>query len=206
MKLTEQVSRIKQLIFELSPQTSGVKEFLDFVRNRPELIRYVGFESYDELEYYVYDSTYEEFIELEDEIIEFLDRKKESINDEMDEIQRASQDLSRNEGIEVSVDELKKLFHDTDEVILNDEIWKKLENTESNQIMKGEMKKAEDVAKKYDKTSPKILKKALLKNEYKRPLIIKFGDRYHLVAGNTRLCTAAALGFRPNVLIADIGN
>jgi hypothetical protein len=206
MKLTEQVSRIKQLIFELSPQTSGVKEFLDFVRNRPELIRYVGFESYDELEYYVYDSTYEEFIELEDEIIEFLDRKKESINDEMDEIQRASQDLSRNEGIEVSVDELKKLFHDTDEVILNDDIWKKLENTESNQIMKGEMKKAEDVAKKYDKTSPKILKKALLKNEYKRPLIIKFGDRYHLVAGNTRLCTAAALGFRPNVLIADIGN
>lgn len=206
MKLTEQVSRIKQLIFELSPQTSGVKEFLDFVRNRPELIRYVGFESYDELEYYIYDSTYEEFIELEDEIIEFLDRKKESINDEMDEIQRASQDLSRDEGIEVSVDELKKLFHDTDEVILNDDIWKKLENTESNQIMKGEMKKAEEVAKKYDKTSPKILKKALLKNEYKRPLIIKFGDRYHLVAGNTRLCTAAAIGFRPNVLIADIGN
>ena len=72
--------------------------------------------------------------------------------------------------------------------------------------MKGEMKKAEEVAKKYDKTSPKILKKALLKNEYKRPLIIKFGDRYHLVAGNTRLCTAAAIGFRPNVLIADIGN
>jgi hypothetical protein len=206
MKLTEQVSRIKQLIFELSPKTSGVKEFLDFVRNRPELIRYVGFESYDELEYYIYDSTYEEFIELEDEIIEFLDRKKESINDEMDEIQRASQDLSRDEGIEVSVDELKKLFHDTDEVILNDDIWKKLENTESNQIMKGEMKKAEEVAKKYDKTSPKILKKALLKNEYKRPLIIKFGNRYHLVAGNTRLCTAAALGFRPNVLIADIGN
>jgi hypothetical protein len=206
MKLTEQVSRIKQLIFELSPKTSGVKEFLDFIRNRPELIRYVGFESYDELEYYIYDSTYEEFIELEDEIIEFMERKKVSINDEMDEIQRASQDLSRNEGIEVSVDKLKQLFHDTDEVILNDDIWKKLENTESNEIKKGEIKKVEEIAKKYDKTSPSILKKALLKNEYDRPLIIKFGDRYHLVAGNTRLCTAAAIGFRPNVLIADIDN
>ena len=206
MKLTEQVSRIKQLIFELTRETSGVKEFLDFVRNRPELIRYVGFESYDELEYYIYDSTYEEFIELEDEIIEFLERKKESINDEIDEIQRASQDLSRDEGIEISVDELKKLFHDTDEVILSDDVWKKLENTESNEIKKGEMKKAEEIAKKYDQTSPSILKKALLKNEYDRPLIIKFGDRYHLVAGNTRLSTAAAIGFRPSVIIADIDN
>jgi hypothetical protein len=66
------------------------------------------------------------------------------------------------------------------------------------------MKKVVELAKKYDKTPPSILKKALLKNEYKRPLIIKFGDRYHLVAGNTRLSTAAALGFRPDVLIADI--
>jgi hypothetical protein len=204
MKLTEEVSRIKQLIFELSPKTSGVKEFLDFIRNRPELIRYLGFEGYNELEYYIYDSTYEDFIEIEDEIIEFLERKKKSINDEMDEIQRASQDLSRDEGIEVSVDKLKQLFHDTDEVILNDDIWKKLENTESNEIKKGEMKKVEEIAKKYDKTPPSILKKVLLKNEYDRPLIIKFGDRYHLVAGNTRLCTAAAIGFRPNVLIADI--
>jgi hypothetical protein len=112
--------------------------------------------------------------------------------------------LSRDEGIEVSVDKLKQLFHDTDEVILNDDIWKKLENTESNEIKKGEMKKVVEIAKKYDKTPPSILKKALLKNEYDRPLIIKFGDRYHLVAGNTRLCTAAAIGFRPNVLIADI--
>jgi hypothetical protein len=133
-----------------------------------------------------------------------MELKKSSINDEIDEIQMASQDLSRDEGIEVSVDKLKQLFHDTDEVILNDDIWKKLENTESNEIKKGEMKKVVEIAKKYDKTPPSILKKALLKNEYDRPLIIKFGDRYHLVAGNTRLCTAAAIGFRPNVLIADI--
>jgi hypothetical protein len=44
----------------------------------------------------------------------------------------------------------------------------------------------------------------LLSGEYRRPLIAKFGDRYHLVAGNTRLCTAAALGIRPMVIIADI--
>jgi hypothetical protein len=204
MKLTEQISRIKQLIFELTRETSGVEEFLNFVKNKPEIIRHLQFNSYEELEYYVLDATYEDFIELDDEVIEFYKRKKESINDEIEEIQRASQDLSRDEGIDVSVEKLSKLFQDANEVILSDEVWEKLENTESNQIKKGEMKKVVELAKKYDKTPPSILKKALLKNEYKRPLIIKFGDRYHLVAGNTRLSTAAALGFRPDVLIADI--
>jgi hypothetical protein len=204
MKLNEEISRIKQLIFELTRETSGVEEFLNFVKNRPEVIRYLQFNSYEDLEYYVLDATYEDFIELDDEVIEFYERKKESINDEIEELQRASQDLSRDEGIDVSVEKLTKLFQDANEVILNDDIWKKLENTESNQIKKGEIKKVEELAKKYDKTPPSMLKKALLKNEYNRPLIIKFGDRYHLVAGNTRLSTAAALGFRPDVLIADI--
>ena len=54
------------------------------------------------------------------------------------------------------------------------------------------------------KQHPKELKKALLSGDYRRPLILKFGNRYHLVAGNTRLCTAAALGIRPQVLIAEI--
>jgi hypothetical protein len=204
MKLIKEVSRIKQLIFELSPNTSGVKEFLKFIENRPELIRHLKFNSFEDVEFYILDSTYEDFIELQNEVDEFYERKKESIENEIDELQRASQDLSRDEGIEVSVDKLVKLFHNADEVILSDDVWKKLENTESNQINKGEIKKVEDIAKKYGKTPPSILKKSLLKNEYDRPLIIKFGDRYHLVAGNTRLSTAAALGFRPDVLIADI--
>jgi hypothetical protein len=66
------------------------------------------------------------------------------------------------------------------------------------------MKKVVAIAKKYNKTSPLELKKALLDNEYNPPLILKFGDRYHLVAGNTRLCTAAALGIKPRVIIAEI--
>jgi len=90
------------------------------------------------------------------------------------------------------------------EVKLTDDIWSKLENTESNQIKKGEMKKVIEIAKKYDKTSPYVLKKALLRDEYERPLILKFGDRYHLVAGNTRLSTAAAIGMKPQVIIAEI--
>jgi hypothetical protein len=79
-----------------------------------------------------------------------------------------------------------------------------LENTECNTIKKGEMKKVIALAKKYNKQNPLELKKALESGDYKRPLILKFGDRYHLVAGNTRLCTAMAMGIKPKVLIGEI--
>ena len=96
------------------------------------------------------------------------------------------------------------VFYKVSEVDLTPYIWFKLENTESNQIKKGEMKKVEALANQYNKSSPLKLKKSLLKGDYDRPMILKFGDRYHLVAGNTRLCTAAAMGMTPKVLIAEV--
>jgi hypothetical protein len=48
------------------------------------------------------------------------------------------------------------------------------------------------------------LAKDLKSGVYDRPLILKFGDTYYLVAGNTRLSTAAALGMRPIVIIGEI--
>lgn len=131
------------------------------------------------------------------------DRKK-YLHHEMDELERASQDLARDEGIDVSVDNLLDAFEVADEVKIPTEVWENLENTESNQIKKGEMDKVVKLAKKYNKSSPKELRKALMSGEYNRPLIVKFEDRYHLVAGNTRLCTAAALGIKPQVIIAEI--
>jgi hypothetical protein len=79
-----------------------------------------------------------------------------------------------------------------------------LENTESNEIEKNDTETVMRIAKMYRKTNPKILARAIKRGNYKRPLIVKFGERYHLVAGNTRLCTAAALGVNPKVFIADI--
>ena len=131
------------------------------------------------------------------------DRKKYLYN-EIDELERASQDLARDEGIDVSVDDLLNAFKIANEVEIPTEVWENLENTESNQIEKGEMSKVVKLAKKYNKSSPKELRKALVSGEYNRPLIVKFGNRYHLVAGNTRLCTAAALGIKPQVIIAKI--
>lgn len=129
---------------------------------------------------------------------------KSYISSEMDEIERAVQDLSRDEGIDVSVKEVKKKFQDAEPTKLTKSIWKKLENTESNEIDKGDIKAVEKIAKKYNKSSPTKLRKSLESGDYNPPMIIKFKNRYHLVAGNTRLCTAAAIGITPNVLIIEI--
>ena len=149
MNLSEQVLKIKNLIYELSPQSEGVQELIQTVIEFPELLKHMGFSEQNDFKEFIADASYEEFSQLDD-------------------------------------------------------IWSKLENTESNEIKKGEMKKVVDLAKKYNKTKPVELRKLILSGDYRRPLIIKFGDRYHLVAGNTRLCTAAALGVKPKVLIGQI--
>jgi hypothetical protein len=131
-------------------------------------------------------------------------KRKKYLQDEMDELERASQDLSRDEGIDITVEDLIDAFELAKEVEIPKNVWEKLENTESNQIEKGEMNKVIELAKKYNKSNPKKLGKALISGDYDSPLIVKFGNRYHLVAGNTRLCTAAALGIQPKVIIAKI--
>jgi hypothetical protein len=204
MNLNEQVSRIKGLIYELSPQSSGVQEFLNQVKDKPELLKHMNFESFGDLEDYLNNATYQEFDELRDELNHFLQRRKKYFQSEMDEFERAAQDLSRDEGIDVSVNQILKAFENSHEIKLPKNIWSKLENTESNQINKGEISKVIKLAKQYNKQHPNELKKALLSGDYRRPLILKFGDRYHLVAGNTRLCTAAALGLQPQVIIGEI--
>jgi len=194
----------QKILNELSPNSSGVSDVLSLLSKKPELVKQLGFRSLDAVQYFIDGASYDDFDELRDDIEKFLKEKEQYFEKEMDEIQRAVQELSRDEGLDISVKDVVESFRNSNEVTLTDDIWSKLENTESNQVKKGEMKKVVEIAKKYDKTSPYILKKSLLKDDYERPLILKFGDRYHLVAGNTRLCTAAAMGMKPQVLIAEI--
>jgi hypothetical protein len=194
----------ESVINEISPKSSGVQQFLEFMKHHHEYMTQLGFRNYDRLEDYVYTGTYDEFSDLQDELGVILKKKDDYIAGEMDEIERVVQDLSRDNVLETTVQDVVDAFTKAKEIVIPKDVWHKLENTESNQIKKGQMKKVEDIAKKYNKTSPSALKKVLLRNEYNPPLILKFGDRYHLVAGNTRLSTAAALGMRPRVIIAEI--
>ena len=146
----------------------------------------------------------QENIQRIQEVMGINESNKSYIQSEMDEIERAVQDLSRDEDIDISVKEVKEKFKNAEPKKLTKLIWSKLENTESNEIDKGDIKAVEKIAKKYNKTNPNKLKKILESGEYNPPLIIQFGNRYHLVAGNTRLCTAASIGISPNVLIVKI--
>lgn len=204
MNLQEQVSRIKKIIYELSPQSEGVVEFLQTVENFPELLKHLSFPTFQHLRDYVNDASYDEFHELKKEVEYFFNRRKKYFKDEMHEIKRTVQDLSRNEGLDLTVDEVLNAFIRAKEVSISKDVWEKLENTESNTFRKGEIKKVVDMANKYGKTNPLELKKILKSGDYRRPMILKFGDRYHLVSGNTRLSTAAAMGIIPQVLIAEI--
>jgi hypothetical protein len=194
----------EEVLSEISSKSAGVNDFLEFMKQHPEYMNQMGFRNYNRLVDYINDANYEEFSELLDEVDEILNKKDNYINDEMDEIERAVQDLSRDGHLETTVEDVKLAFHNSKEIDLTKDIWTKLENTESTQVKKGEMKKVEEIARQYNKTSPHILKKSLIKGDYERPMILKFGDRYHLVAGNTRLCTAAALGMTPKVLLAEV--
>lgn len=144
--------------------------------------------------------------EFKDRLYEGKKRKqKDSIDDEIEEIERTVQDLSRK-GIDTSVKDVVRAFKNGIEIKIPSEVWGKLENTHSNQIKVGEMDKVTDIAKEFDKTNPTKLAKKLKSGVYDRPMILKFGDRFYLVAGNTRLSTAAALGMTPVVLIGELDN
>ena len=131
-------------------------------------------------------------------------KHRPDIQGEIEELQRVTQYLNRDEGVDITVHDLVNAFQKSKEVSLDNETWSQLENTESNEIEKGDFDAVMDIANKYDKSNPKKLAEKLKSGDYKRPLIVKFGDRYHVVAGNTRLCTSAALGLNPKVFIATI--
>lgn len=185
-------------------KSNGTKGFLKLMKENPDVMNELGFKNFDRLEDYVITGTNEEFLELKNDLNEIHKKKDKYIDGEMDEIERAVQDLSRDGDIETTVKDVVSAFTKAKKVDLTKDIWSKLENTESNKFKKGDIKKVNALALKYNKTSPLKLKKALLSGDYDSPMILQFGDRYHLVAGNTRLSTAAALGITPKVLIGKI--
>jgi hypothetical protein len=113
------------------------------------------------------------------------------IDGEMEEIQRVTQYLNRDEGFHTNVSEVISSFDKSIEVTIPEDVWSNLENTESNQIEQGDMESVYKIADTYDKSNPDKLTEKLKDGSYERPLI----------AGNTRLCTASALGIKPKVFI-----
>jgi hypothetical protein len=92
-------------------------------------------------------------------------------------------------------------------VQLDDEVLNRLENTDANSFEVGDWEAV------HDHSNPDGEKKRDwedIKNKLDggtildAPIIMKFGERYHLVSGNTRLMVARAKGISPKVLIFEV--
>lgn len=74
IKITE--SQKRKLVSELSKNSAGVKDFIEFVKETPGLLKHLGFSSHKSLEEYILDSSYKEFQELKKESETFEIKKK----------------------------------------------------------------------------------------------------------------------------------
>lgn len=94
--------------------------------------------------------------------------------------------------------------HNGKMVVLNDEIWSRLENTDSYGIEESDWATVEDKSKEasrdYLVPKMKIEKGELLQ----APIIMKMGDIFHLVSGNTRLMVSRAFGIKPQVYLFEV--
>jgi cytidyltransferase-like protein len=119
------------------------------------------------------------------------------VTKEESEIERTAEDFN------IPLEDLKYAFIAGGMVILTDDIWSKLENSDSYQItsLDDAIKLAKEYGKNYKPTLDAIKNGEILDP----PMILNYDkDKYYLVGGNTRLMFYRALGIEPKVLLATI--
>ena len=86
--------------------------------------------------------------------------------------------------------------------VLTNEIWEKLENTDSNQVIENDdLDKVIELSEEYDREWKTKLETIKNNHSIPAPIIFEMNGRYHKVSGNTRLMLAKALGKIPMIAI-----
>ena len=115
------------------------------------------------------------------------------IKAENEEIERTAGELG------LPYDVVYNSFVNGDEVTLTDEMWSRLENTDSYDINSEE--EAIELARHYGKDIQSIL----AAEKTPPALILQYSpNKYYLVGGNTRLMVARAKGINPQVILGTI--
>ena len=84
---------------------------------------------------------------------------------------------------------------------LTDEVWSKLENTDSyNSVAPGDIEGAGKIAESNKRSWKQKLNSMRNGKPMPAPIIFEMNGRYHKVSGNTRLMLARALNSRPRVI------
>jgi cytidyltransferase-like protein len=125
------------------------------------------------------------------------DAYEQIVKDEREEIERVAQEFN------VPIPDVEYAFIAGNMVVLSDDVWSKLENTDSYNIES--LEDAVKLAKEYGKDWKSTLAAIKADKTINPPLILNYDkDRYHLVGGNTRLMFLKALGKIPKVLMATL--
>ena len=103
----------------------------------------------------------------------------------------------------IPLEDLKYAFTAGSMIILSDDIWSKLENSDSYDVtsLNDAIKAAKGYGKNWKPTLDAIKNGTIIDP----PMILNYDqNRYYLVGGNTRLMFYKALGIEPKVLLATI--
>lgn len=113
---------------------------------------------------------------------------------EEDEIERTANEFN------IPIPDIRLAFINGNMVVLSDDIWSKLENSDSWKIES--LEDAVRLAKEYGKDWKPTLAAIKTEKNIDPPLVLNYGEgKYYLVGGNTRLMFYKALGITPNVLM-----
>jgi len=116
---------------------------------------------------------------------------------EEDEIERTADVFN------IPLEDLKYAFTAGSMVVLSDDIWSKLENSDSYDVTS--LDDAVRLAKQYGKNWKSVLSAIKNGTIVDPPMVLNYDKtRYYLVGGNTRLMFCKALGITPKVLLATI--
>jgi len=128
------------------------------------------------------------------------------IKREVDEIKRVAKIFGK-ENPKQFTEQFLELTKSSPLATLSEEMWSRLENTDSYDIPVGDWSLVKHHAVEGHPDSPRHWESYKSKFKFGEsvgaPVVFKTGDTLHLVAGNTRLMVSRALGITPKVLLVE---
>ncbi len=130
------------------------------------------------------------------------------IERETGEIERVGEEVFGNINKEEFLAHFLKVAKTSSLVELSEDLWEKLENTDSYDIPLNDWSLVEEHAVGGHPDHPRDWRwyKKLCEegDSIEAPIVVKKGNLLHLVSGNTRLMVARVLGLTPKVLLVEL--
>ena len=130
---------------------------------------------------------------------------KSKFNDEADEFDRVTTELSEGQSDAIwdsNFKKLEKLYQQTTLILLNDSIWHTLKNTDSSKPMTmNDIKRSIRANSASGTRDIYAVIREVVGTTARAPIILNVNNKHILIAGNTRLMACRLLDIDPKVII-----